>query len=221
MKKSRPSSARWLQEHHSDYYVKQARAQNYASRAAFKLLEMNEKDHLFKPGMQILDLGAAPGGWVQVASKCLQGKGRIVAVDLLPLTITEPGVIFIQGDFTEQAILDQVLQEFQGARIDWVLSDMAPNISGIPSVDQARSLHLAELALECAVQVLKPNGGFLIKLFQGEGIDAFLKQVKLVFKKVKIRKPPASRSRSSEFYLVAREFRQNFSSSENPGMMSE
>lgn len=197
------SSRRWLREHFSDVYVKQAQQEGYRSRAVYKLLELQEKDKLFKPGMVVVDLGAAPGGWSQVIIEAVGAKGRVIAMDILPME-TIPGVEFIQGDFTEDTVFKQLLEELGESHVDWVVSDMAPNISGIDSVDQPRSILLAELALDFALQVLDNNGGLLVKVFQGEGFDDFLKQVKKSFKKVVIRKPKASRGRSSEVYVLAR-----------------
>lgn len=200
------SSGRWLQEHFSDPYVKQAQQEGYRSRAVFKLLEIQERDHLFKPGMIIVDLGAAPGGWSQLLAKLIKAQGKIIALDLLPIDPIE-NVQFIQGDFTEEAILQQLLTHLAGARPDWVISDMAPNMSGNESVDIPRSMFLAELALDFALRVLKPSGGFLVKVFQGEGFDKLLTELKRRFKAVVIRKPKASRGRSREMYLLAKEMK--------------
>lgn len=199
------SSRSWLREHFSDIYVKQAQKAGYRSRAVYKLLELHERDKLFKPGMTIVDLGAAPGGWSQIVIDLVGPKGRVIALDILPMEPI-PEVDFIQGDFTEDSVADTLLQ-FLGENtvVNWVLSDMAPNLSGIDSVDQPRSILLAELALDFALKVLSPReGGFLVKVFQGEGFDPFLKQVRDHFKKVQIRKPKASRGRSSEVYILAR-----------------
>lgn len=195
------SSRRWLREHFSDPYVKQAQQAGYRSRAIYKLLEIQERDRLFKPGMTIIDLGAAPGGWSQLVAELVGKKGRVIAVDILPMDAL-PNVEFIQGDFNDPAVLDHLLQRIGAARADWVLSDMAPNMSGMDSVDQPRSIALAELAFELAKQVLHPQGGLLIKVFQGEGFDAFLLDIRRYFKKVIIRKPKASRDRSREVYLL-------------------
>jgi 23S rRNA (uridine2552-2'-O)-methyltransferase len=196
------SSRQWLREHFSDVYVKKAQQEGYRSRAVYKLLELQEKDKLFKPGMVVVDLGAAPGGWSQIIVKAVGSKGRVIAMDILPM---EPisGVEFIQGDFTEDAVFNELLALLGKSHVDWVVSDMAPNISGIDSVDQPRSMLLAELAYDFALQVLDKNGGLLMKVFQGEGFDNFLKQIKQSFKKVIIRKPKASRGRSSEVYILA------------------
>jgi 23S rRNA (uridine2552-2'-O)-methyltransferase len=196
------SSRRWLQEHFSDPYVKQAQQMGYRSRAVFKLLELQERDKLFKPGMIVVDLGAAPGGWSQVLKQWVGQKGKVIALDILPMDPLD-GVDFIHGDFTEEAVLNQLLDSLQGGTVNWVISDMAPNISGIDSVDQPRSMALAELALDFARQVLPQHGGLLVKVFQGEGFDEFLVAVRQNFKKVLIRKPKASRGRSREVYILA------------------
>lgn len=195
------SSSRWLKEHFDDDYVKRAQREGYRSRAAYKLLEIQEKDRLIKPGMNIVDLGAAPGGWSQVAARLLKGHGHIVAVDLL-LMDGIAGVDFIQGDFETDEIVNQMLEMMKGQKADLVLSDMAPNTSGIKAVDQARMMNLAESALAFAQKVLIPEGAFLIKIFQGEGFDQYLKDLRTIFKKVKTRKPKASRDRSKEVYLL-------------------
>jgi 23S rRNA (uridine2552-2'-O)-methyltransferase len=202
MKKTK-SSRRWLDEHFKDVYVKKAQQLGYRSRAVFKLLELQEQDRLFKPGMVVIDLGAAPGGWSQVLTKMVGAKGRVIALDILPMEPL-PDVEFIQGDFTEEAVLEAVLTQLGNKQVDWVISDMAPNISGVDSVDQPRSMELAELALDLAIKVLGNTGGFLVKAFQGEGFDAFLVSVRQNFKKVVIRKPKASRDRSREVYILAR-----------------
>lgn len=197
------SSRRWLNEHFSDTYVKQAQQEGYRSRAVYKLLELQERDKIFKPGMTIVDLGAAPGGWSQIVTKLVGSKGRVIAMDILPM---EPiaGVEFIQGDFSEEAVLDQLLACLGDSKVNWVISDIAPNMSGIDSVDQPKSIFLAELALDFATRVLDEKGGFVVKVFQGEGFDEFLKMVRGYFKKVAIRKPKASRGRSREVYIVAK-----------------
>lgn len=205
MKRSN-SSARWLCEHANDFYVKQAKQLGYRSRAAFKLLEILEKDkQLLHSGMRVIDLGAAPGSWAMAAKNRLGQKGRVIAVDLLPMEPVE-GVEFIQGDFTEEQTLSQLLAHIDNCPIDLVMSDMAPNMSGMVAVDQPRSMHLAELALALAMQVLRPGGHFLVKVFQGSGSDEFLKELKKSFSQVKIRKPKASRSRSNEIYFVGMGF---------------
>ncbi|HSW70830.1 MAG TPA: SAM-dependent methyltransferase [Gammaproteobacteria bacterium] len=197
------SSRQWLREHFSDPYVKQAQKSGYRSRAVYKLQELHDRDRLFQPGMTVIDLGAAPGGWAQLLRKLLGKKGRIIALDLLPIEPL-PGVEFILGDFTELAIQHKVLEAVDGAQVDWIISDMAANFSGIASVDQLRSINLLEAVLEFALKILPEGGGILIKAFQGEGFEDFLKAVKNCFKKVLIRKPKASRERSPEIYIVAR-----------------
>ncbi len=204
--KKKGSSGRWLAEHHRDPYVKLAREAGYRSRAVFKLEQIQKKDRLIKPGMTIVDLGAAPGGWSQLAVKLLNGNGRVVALDILPMDPIE-GVEFIEGDFREESVLEQLNSSLGGVRVDLVLSDMAPNISGIDASDQARAMYLVELALEFCRQALKPGGSLLIKVFQGEGFDAYLKAVREAFTTVHIRKPDASRERSREVYLLARNYR--------------
>lgn len=201
---TKSSSKRWLREHFTDPYVKQAQKEGYRSRAVYKLLEMNERYHLFKPGMTIIDLGAAPGSWSQVVVKMIKPGGRLIAMDLLPMDEIA-GVEFIQGDFSDEIIVNQITTLLGGAKADWVISDMAPNMSGNESIDLPRSMYLSELALEFALETLKPTGGFLIKLFQGEGFDAYLTEVRKHFKSVAVRKPKASRDRSREVYLMARE----------------
>lgn len=204
MPKKSSSSRRWLREHFSDTYVKQAKQAGHRSRAIFKLQEIQERDKIFKPGMTVVDLGAAPGGWSECVAKCIGHKGRIIALDLLPMDPL-PAVEFIQGDFSDQAVLNDLLERLGGARVDWVISDMAPNLSGVESVDQPKSIELAELALDFALQVLSADkGGFLVKVFQGSGFDEYLRNIKKHFKKVTIRKPKASRGRSAEVYVLAR-----------------
>ena len=200
------SSARWLREHFTDEYVRRAQVEGYRSRAAYKLLEIHDRDRLLRPGMTVVDLGAAPGGWSQVATKLVGGQGRVIAMDLLPM---EPlaGVEFIQGDFRETEVLERLLAALADRPIDLVLSDMAPNASGIKAVDQPRGLYLAELALDFAGRRLRPGGDFLVKAFQGEGFDAFLKSLRAAFVTVAPRKPRASRARSAEQYLLARNYR--------------
>jgi 23S rRNA (uridine2552-2'-O)-methyltransferase len=197
------SSRRWLREHFSDPYVKQAQQEGYRSRAIYKLQELQERDRLFKPGMTVIDLGAAPGGWSQLVVNLVGRKGRVIALDILPMDAI-PGVEFIEGDFTEETVLSQLMQSLGESRADWVISDMAPNMSGIDSVDQPRSMELAELAVELAKRVLNDQGGLLVKVFQGAGFDAFLTELRRDFNKVVIRKPKASRDRSNEVYLLAR-----------------
>ena len=200
------SSHHWLQEHVNDPYVKQAQRDGYRSRASYKLLQLNEKDKLIRPGMLIVDLGAAPGGWSQVAGRLSGEKGRVVATDILPMDPL-PNVEFIQGDFTEQAVLERIVALLGGSRADLILCDIAPNISGVDSADQAASMYLVELALDFVRQGLEPHGDFVVKVFQGEGSDAYLKAVRAAFDKTLVRKPAASRPRSREIYLVAKGFK--------------
>jgi 23S rRNA (uridine2552-2'-O)-methyltransferase len=200
------SSARWLREHFTDEYVKRAQQDGYRSRAVYKLLEIHEKDRLLRPGLAVVDLGAAPGGWSQLATQLVGSQGRVMALDILPMKPL-PSVEFIEGDFRETAVLDQLLAALDGRPVDLVLSDMAPNASGIKAVDQPSSLYLAELALDFARQCLKPGGDFLVKAFQGEGFDKFLKELRVAFATVAPRKPRASRARSAEQYLLARNYR--------------
>lgn len=200
------SSHRWLQEHVNDPYVKQAQKDGYRSRASYKLLELNERDKLLRPGMQVIDLGAAPGGWSQVAARLVGEKGRVLATDILPMD-SIVNVDFIQGDFTDEAVFNQLLAALGERPVDLIISDIAPNISGIDSADQASSMYLVELALDMARRVLKPKGNFVAKVFQGVGSDAYLKELRSSFDKVSIRKPAASRSRSREVYVVARGFK--------------
>lgn len=202
MTRSKTSKA-WMQEHVNDPYVRKAQAEGMRSRAAYKLQQLAERDKLLKPGMTVVDLGAAPGGWSQVAGRVAGDSGRVVAVDLLEMTPVA-GVTFIRGDFGEDAVLAEVEQAIGGGGVDLVLSDMAPNISGVASVDQARSVGLAELALDFAVNHLKPQGNFLVKVFQGSGFEALVADIRRKFVQVMIRKPEASRSRSSEVYVVAK-----------------
>jgi len=200
------SSRRWLDEHINDPYVKKAQVDGYRSRASYKLIELNTKDKLIRPGMLVLDLGAAPGGWSQVAGPWVGKKGRIIATDILPMDPLEY-TDFIQGDFTEEAVFQQLLHKLDGAKADVVLSDMSPNISGVSSADQATTIYLVELGLDMARQVLKPGGSFVTKVFHGEGHDEYLKTVRRYFEKVVVRKPDASRPRSREVYVVAKGFR--------------
>jgi 23S rRNA (uridine2552-2'-O)-methyltransferase len=201
------SSSRWLQEHFNDHYVKESQKDGYRSRASYKLLEIQQKDKLLRPGMVVVDLGSAPGGWSQVAAPIVGDKGMVLASDILPMDSLE-GVTFIQGDFTESAVFDQLLAALDGRPVDVVISDMAPNMSGIPGVDQPKAMHLVELALDMARQVLRPGGSFVCKVFHGEGFDAWMKECKQMFDKVSTRKPDASRSRSREVYVVGKGFRQ-------------
>lgn len=200
MKKNR-SSKTWMHEHVSDPYVRQARAAGYRSRAAFKLLEIDEHDRLFRPGMVVVDLGAAPGSWCQVALPRVGAAGRVIALDLLPMEPLQ-GVEFIQGDFRESPILEQLQARLGKNQIDLVLSDMAPNMSGIGVSDQARIIHLAELTLDFAIAHLKAGGSMLVKLFHGSGFEQFRRPMADVFSTVSLRKPKASRGRSSEVYLL-------------------
>jgi len=199
------SSKRWLEEHARDKYVIRSKEEGYRSRASFKLLEIQEKDRFIKRGMTVVDLGSAPGGWSQVAKRLVGEQGRVFANDILPM---EPisGVNFIQGDFTETGVLEQLIAEIQGESVDLVISDMAPNITGISAVDQPNSIYLAELALDFARSILGEGAYFLVKMFEGEGSDAFKQLLNREFTGVKTRKPTASRARSREFYLLAEEF---------------
>lgn len=195
------SSARWINEHVNDYYVKQAKKTGYRSRAAFKLLEIDKKDQLLKSGMTVIDLGASPGGWSQVASHKVGSQGKVFAVDILAMDALAQ-VEFLQGDFNDDIVVAELLKRIDNRLVDLVMSDMAPNISGIAAIDQPRAFGLSEQALAFAQQVLKPDGNFLVKVFQGQGFDAFLRTLRTSFKKVYIRKPNASRDRSQEVYLV-------------------
>lgn len=200
------SSGRWLKEHFDDPYVKMAQRDGYRSRASYKLLEIQEKDRILRPGMVVVDLGSAPGGWSQVASRVLGGKGTVIASDILPMD-GMADVQFIQGDFTEQEVFDKIMNTINNQPVDLVISDMAPNMSGIRTADQASAMLLCELALDLALRVLRPGGDFLIKVFQGEGFDEYLKMVRAQFERVQMRKPASSRDRSREQYLLARGFR--------------
>ncbi len=204
MPKRSKSSARWLAEHANDEFVKRAQKEGWRSRAVFKLAQIQASERLLRPGMRCVDLGAAPGGWSQYAARIV-GPGRIVATDILAMDPI-PGVDFVQGDFREEAVLEQVLQCLGADKVDLVLSDMAPNMAGIDAVDQPRSMHLAELALEFADRVLAPGGDLLLKLFQGAGFDQIIKDTRSRYGRVMTKKPKASRSRSSEIYLLARQF---------------
>lgn len=200
------SSRQWLKDHFDDVYVKQAQKAGYRSRAVYKLLEIQEKDHILKRGMTVVDLGAAPGGWSQVASHIVGASGKVVALDILPMD-SLAHVEIIQGDFTEPSVFEQLLEVLGGQEVDLVMSDMAPNISGIKVVDQPRAMYLAELALDMAQNVLRNNGDFLVKVFQGSGFDNYIKVLRSLFNKVVTRKPKASKSNSREVYLLARGFR--------------
>lgn len=197
------SSGNWLKEHFDDPYVKQSQTDGYRSRAVYKLLEIDERDRLLRPGMTVVDLGAAPGGWSQAAIRKVGDKGRVIALDILPMDAIA-GVEVIEGDFRQEAVLEQLMQSLNNTPVDLVMSDMAPNISGNKAVDQPRSIYLAELALALAQEVLKKEGDLLIKIFQGEGSEALLKEIKGQFRRVLIRKPKASRPRSREVYVLAR-----------------
>jgi len=197
------TSKAWMHEHVTDPYVRRAKQEGYRSRSAYKLIEVLEKDKLVRPGMTVVDLGAAPGGWSQVLAPLVGSAGRVIALDVLEMAPVER-VAFIRGDFSETATLERLEKELSGRPIDLVISDMAPNMSGVGLVDQARAVGLAELALEFARARLKPGGSFLVKMFQGSGIDEFRKQLAESFSTVAVRKPRASRDRSSELYLLAR-----------------
>lgn len=195
------SSSQWLQEHFKDPFVQLAQKRGYRSRAAFKLIEIQEKDKLIKSGMTVVDLGAAPGGWSQLASEWVGEKGKLIALDILPME-SLVGVDFIQGDFRDEAVLAELESALAGEPIDLVISDIAPNMSGSASIDQPRAMYLVELALDFAKQHLKSNGNFCCKVFQGEGFDAFFKELKHIFNNVVTRKPKSSRGRSREVYLL-------------------
>ena len=196
------SSQRWLKEHFDDKFVQQAQKQGLRSRAGFKIEEIQQKDGLIKPSMTIVDLGAAPGGWSQYATKVVGCDGLVIACDILPMDPLA-GVLFLQGDFREENVLNELLNKIGGKNVDVVMSDMAPNMSGNDAIDQAKSMYLGELALDMCHQVLKKNGSFVIKVFMGEGFEAFMKELQKSFKTLKTRKPESSRARSREVYLVA------------------
>jgi len=200
------SSASWMSRHLSDPFVKQAQKDGYRSRSAYKLIELNEKDKLIRPGMCILDLGSAPGGWSQVAGKLVGGKGRVLATDILPMDSLN-NVDFIQGDFTDDAIVQKLFDWLGSGKFDLIISDIAPNITGISSADQASSIYFLELALDTVRKTLKPGATFAAKMFQGSGSDQYLKELRTHFEKVSIRKPAASRKESREVYLVAKGFK--------------
>ena len=200
------SSSGWLQEHFKDQYVLKSQQEGYRSRAAYKLLQIQEKDKLIKPGMNVVDLGAAPGGWSQVVRQFIGDKGKIVALDILPMEQLAQ-VEFIQGDFQEESVLNELLEVLNNEPVDLVISDMAPNITGVKAVDQPKSIYLLELAMDLADQVLKPGGSLLMKVFQGEGFQPLLAELRQRYQKVITRKPDASRARSSETYLLARGFK--------------
>lgn len=200
------SSQKWMQEHFEDEYVKKAKKLGLRSRAVFKIEEINNKDKLIKSGMKVVDLGAAPGGWSEYAVKAVGDNGQVVACDILGMDPIA-GVDFLQGDFREEVVLDALLTRINGKNIDVVMSDMAANFTGNDAADSARSMYLVELALDMCHQVLKKNGAFVVKVFQGEGFEQFMKEVRKVFKVVKTRKPQSSRARSREVYLVATGFK--------------
>ena len=195
------SSRRWLAEHFDDQYVKMAQQQGLRSRAAFKLMELDEKYHLLRPGIRVVDLGSAPGSWTQVVQRVLGERGKIIALDMLPMDPVQ-GVNFIQGDFTEDEPLALLEDALEGHNVDLVLSDMAPNMSGMGAVDQPRAMYVAELALAFAEKWLEPGGSFVVKVFHGEGFDEYVRQTRSMFEKVRIRKPSASRPRSREVYIL-------------------
>ncbi len=200
------SSARWLREHFEDEYVRRARKEGYRSRAVYKLKEIQQRDRLLQSGMVVVDLGAAPGSWSQFATEVVGGQNSIIAVDILPMA-TLNGVTFIQGDFREQEVLDKVSRVLAGRAVDLVISDMAPNSTGMKAVDQPRGMYLAELAVDFAMGHLKAHGNLLVKVFQGAGFDAMLKNLRGSFCSVQVRKPQCSRARSSEIYLLGRNYR--------------
>lgn len=200
------SSQQWLQEHNNDYYVKRAQEDGYRSRASYKLLEINKKDRLFKPSSVVVDLGSSPGGWSQVAAKLVGSKGKVIASDILQMD-SIAGVDFILGDFTDPDILQKILDLLEKDVVDLVISDMAPNMSGIRGVDQPKAMYLVELALDLACQILKPGGNFVVKVFHGEGFDQYILELRKRFKRVVARKPEASRPRSREVYVVAKDLK--------------
>ncbi len=206
MPKRSKSSSRWLAEHFKDTYVKKAHQTGARSRAIFKLEEIQQRDRLIKPGMTIVDLGAAPGGWSQFAAKILAGNGRIIALDVLPMPALE-GVEFILGDFVSDEVLQALRASLKGEKADLVMSDIAPNMSGVGDVDQARAMAMAELALDFTQEGLRHGGSFLVKVFQGQGFQEYLKALRADFHDVTARKPKSSRSRSPEVYLLARNYR--------------
>jgi 23S rRNA (uridine2552-2'-O)-methyltransferase len=206
MAKKRSSSKAWLREHREDPFVQQAQREGYRSRACYKLIELQEKDRLIRPGMTVIDLGSAPGGWSQVAAEQVGRRGTVIASDILPMD-SIAGVVFIQGDFTEEEVLRRILDALGGVPVDLVMSDMAPNLSGMNAVDQPRSIYLVELALDLAKRVLAPGGCFVAKIFQGEGFEELIREARTLFRQVSTRKPRASRPRSREVYLVAKDFR--------------
>lgn len=206
MGKKKSSSRAWLKEHHDDIFVQRAQKEGYRSRAVYKLMEINDKDQILRRGMSVLDLGSAPGGWSQVAAKLVGEAGRVVASDILSMDAL-PDVVFVQGDFTEQETYDRIVASLNDKPLDVVLSDMAPNMSGMPEVDQPRSMYLVELATELAERALVPGGAFITKVFQGEGFEPWFRQIRDRFDRVTTRKPSASRPRSREVYIVASGFK--------------
>lgn len=196
------TSLGWLKRHVNDPYVKQAQKDGYRSRASYKLLEVQEKYKLIRPGMSVVDLGAAPGGWSQVTSRLIGGQGRLIASDILEMD-SIPDVTFIQGDFTQDSVLAQILEAVGNSQVDLVISDMAPNMSGTPEVDMPKAMFLCELALDLAERILKPGGNFVIKIFQGEGFDVYLKDARRKFDKIQMLKPDSSRGSSREQYMLA------------------
>jgi len=199
------TSKKWLKDHFDDVYVKKSKEEGYRSRASYKLLEIQRRDMLFKSGMTVLDLGAAPGGWSQVAAELVGERGRVLASDILPMD-SIANVEFVQGNFAERQVLDELLNRLSGARADLVISDMAPNMSGIKDIDQPQVMYLAELALDMTKSVLKPGAYFLVKVFQGEGFESFRQELRKNFDTVKTRKPKASRPKSHEIYLLAGDY---------------
>ncbi|HJX18811.1 MAG TPA: 23S rRNA (uridine(2552)-2'-O)-methyltransferase RlmE [Acidiferrobacterales bacterium] len=209
MARSKTSNA-WLAEHFNDEFVKRARKEGYRSRAVYKLQEIDTRDRLLKPGMTVVDLGAAPGAWSQYLVERVGRSGRVIALDILPMEVL-PGVEVLQGDFTEEATLKALLDALGGRPVDLVISDMSPNISGVDSADKARAMYLSELALDFATSVLKPGGAFLMKVFQGSGFSELYKEIQGKFTRVVSRKPKASRARSAEIYVLATGFRDGVS----------
>ena len=199
------SSKQWLRDHFNDAYVKKSKYEGYRSRASYKLLEIQRKDNFIKPGMTVVDLGAAPGGWSQVAAELVGDRGRVIASDILPMDIIA-NVEFVQGNFTEQGVLDKLVDQLRGSQVDLVISDMAPNMSGMKGIDQPQAMNLAELALDMSRSVLKPGANFLVKVFQGEGFESFRQELRETFRTVKTRKPAASKTKSSEIYLLAGDY---------------
>ncbi|MEC9219051.1 MAG: 23S rRNA (uridine(2552)-2'-O)-methyltransferase RlmE [Pseudomonadota bacterium] len=199
------SSKQWLRDHFNDAYVKKSKYEGYRSRASYKLLEIQRKDNFIKPGMTVVDLGASPGGWSQVAAELVGDRGRVIASDILPMDIIA-NVEFVQGNFMEQGVLDKLVDQLRGSQVDLVISDMAPNMSGMKGIDQPQAMNLAELALDMSRSVLKPGANFLVKVFQGEGFESFRQELRETFRTVKTRKPAASRTKSSEIYLLAGDY---------------